>query len=102
LTSGTNLDFRVIDNSTNDTTRQRYFVGGTITYSNTQAIFRWISLNVDHPFYTDTGYLYLDDGVLYYYDNLYVRPEAILSTPFAIGKTWQRYSTSKGILRIIS
>ncbi len=98
LTTGTNLDFRVIDNSTNDTTRQRYIVGGTITYSNTQAIFQWISLNVDHPFYADTGYLCLDNGILYYYDNLYMRPEAILSTPFEVGKSWQRYGTSKGIL----
>ncbi len=98
LTSGTNLDFRVIDNSTGDTTRQRYIVGGSIPYSGTQTIFTWLSFDVDHPFYTDTGYLCLDDDVLYYYDDLYMRPEAILSTPFTIGKTWQRFTTSKGIL----
>ncbi len=98
LTSGTNLDFRVIDNSTGDTTRQRYIIGGSIPYSSTQTIFTWLSFDVDHPFYTDTGYLCLDDDVLYYYDDLYSRPEAILSTPFTVGKTWPRFTTSKGIL----
>jgi len=98
LTSGSNLDFRVIDNSTNDTTRQRYTIGGRLDYGSNQVVLTWISFNIDQPFHVDTGYLCLDGDVLYYYDNLYMRPEALLTKPFAIGKTWQRYSTSKGLL----
>jgi hypothetical protein len=98
LTSGSNLDFRVIDNTTNDTTRQRYTIGDRLNYSSSQVVLTWISFNIDQPFHVDTGYFCLDDDVLYYYDNLYKRPEVILSKPFTVGKTWQRYSTSKGLL----
>ncbi len=98
LNGGSHIDFNVINYATGDTTRERYVIGSSNEYSSTQTIFGWISYDVDHPFFVDTGYLCLDDEILYYYDNLYGRPETILSTPFEVGKTWARYSSAKGIL----
>jgi len=98
LSGNSNLDFEVIDYVSNDTTRQRYAVGSANEFSSTQTVYGWISYDVEHPYFVDTGYFCLDNGVLYYYSNLYMRPEAILSTPFEVGKTWARYTTTKGLL----
>jgi hypothetical protein len=90
LTGGYTVYFQVDNNVIDDTITYRFCLGAPEN-DGTRLVYPWSYTNVDYPNQTDTGYLYIADDALYYYDDHSLYPEKILQGPFEVGRSWLRF-----------
>ena len=65
-----------------------FTAGDTVQIGNAKAV-RWIVQNQSGAL--DTSYFVMSDSALFYLESRYADPEKILSIPFTVGSSWQRY-----------
>jgi hypothetical protein len=89
LNQGACVEYVITNNWNHTTSRQRFTVGTPISI-NGRDNFPWMSQNVLYPQIRDTGYFYIADSSLYYFDSRSASAERVLEAPFTVGNSWQR------------
>ncbi|UCD18192.1 MAG: hypothetical protein JSV44_04575, partial [Candidatus Zixiibacteriota bacterium] len=87
---GLSADFTITDNRNQTLGHQRLSIGRSVRVNGRQA-YCWIFEDLDNPGLADTGYLFGQDGALFYFEQGDIEPERILEAPFILGREWERF-----------